>query len=70
MKDSKKGVYNIDDSHGKLLFEEFGGISYSIKEGIIKNIKRQDFPQKKKLLNMNTSLRKLNMENQKYNINF
>ena len=36
MKDSKKGVYNIDDSHGKLLFEEFGGISYSIKDGIIK----------------------------------
>ncbi|MBU9918213.1 MAG: UDP-N-acetylmuramoyl-L-alanyl-D-glutamate--2,6-diaminopimelate ligase, partial [Fusobacteriaceae bacterium] len=36
LKDSKKGVYNIDDSHGKLLFEEFGGISYSIKDGIIK----------------------------------
>ena len=36
LKDSKKGVYNIDDSHGKLVFEEFGGISYAIKEGIIK----------------------------------
>ena len=41
-----------------------------IKEEIIKNIKRQDLPQKKKPLNMNMSLRKLNMENQKYNINF
>ncbi len=36
LKDSKKGSYNIDDSHGKLLFEEFGGISYSSKNGILK----------------------------------
>lgn len=36
LKDSKKGSYNIDDIHGKLLFEEFGGISYSSKNGIIK----------------------------------
>lgn len=36
LKDSKKGVYNIDDPHGKMLFDEFGGISYSINEGIIK----------------------------------
>lgn len=36
LKDSKKGSYNIDDTHGKLLFEEFGGISYSSKNGILK----------------------------------
>lgn len=36
LKDSKKGTYNIDDSYGKLLFEEFGGLSYSSKEGIIR----------------------------------
>ena len=36
LKDSKKGSYNIDDIHGKLLFEEFGGISYSSKSGILK----------------------------------
>jgi UDP-N-acetylmuramoyl-L-alanyl-D-glutamate--2,6-diaminopimelate ligase len=36
LKDSKKGSYNIDDIHGKLLFEEFGGISYSSKNGILK----------------------------------
>lgn len=36
LKDSKNGSYNIDDTHGKLLFEEFGGISYSSKSGILK----------------------------------
>ncbi len=34
------------------------------------NTKRQGSQQKKRPLNMNTNLRKLNMENQKYNINF
>lgn len=36
LKDSKNGSYNIDDSYGKLLFEEFGGISYSTKNGLVK----------------------------------
>ena len=36
LKDSKNGSYNIDDPHGKLLFEEFGGVSYSTVDGIIK----------------------------------
>lgn len=36
LKDSKNGSYNIDDLHGKRLFDEFGGISYSIKNGMLK----------------------------------
>lgn len=36
LKKPQNGSYNIDDIHGKLLFEEFGGISYSIKDGILK----------------------------------
>lgn len=34
LKDKSKGVYNIDDVHGKRLFEEFGGISYG-KEALL-----------------------------------
>lgn len=36
LKNPKNGVFNIDDPKGKLLFEEFGGISYSINNGILK----------------------------------
>lgn len=32
LKDRKKGVINIDCPYGKKLYEEFGGISYSLKE--------------------------------------
>lgn len=36
LKNPQKGVYNVDNIHGKMLFDEFGGISYSINEGILK----------------------------------
>lgn len=34
LKDKKNGVINIDDSYGRRLFEEFGGVPYSLKEKI------------------------------------
>ncbi|OQY41418.1 MAG: UDP-N-acetylmuramoyl-L-alanyl-D-glutamate--2,6-diaminopimelate ligase [Fusobacteriia bacterium 4572_74] len=36
LKDSKSGIYNVEDTHGKRLYDEFGGIGYGEKIGNLK----------------------------------
>lgn len=37
LKNTKNGVINIDDIYGKRIFDEFGGVPYSLKENISLN---------------------------------